>query len=331
MTAVTVLGTGIMGAGMAANLAKAGLDTTVWNRTLAKARPLADLGAGVAEDPSDAVSGADVVVTMLFDANAVADVMERALPAAKDSVIWVQSATVGIDGTERLAALARKYRVAFVDAPVLGTRQPAELVFPYAFRHTFAQRHPDAGTPVDTLKELLGHDTVRATLGYYRYSDRQAQARRPGPARAAAQIGRDLIKFSFAALERIRGRRKISARQHGAPCCHSRDLLQFSSRMITQGDYIIGVACLGLTLRATCGAVVFAPRGMRRPASSAFRTRAGRLPSSCQCQRRSAPESTSWPCSTPGGRTAAASSPSATWTRSPTASVMSSAASRSSP
>jgi len=45
---------------------------------------------------------------------------------------------------------------------------PRELVFPYAFRHTFAQRHADAGTPVDTLKELLGHDTVRTTLGYYR-------------------------------------------------------------------------------------------------------------------------------------------------------------------
>ena len=45
---------------------------------------------------------------------------------------------------------------------------PRQLVFPYAFRHTFAQRHADAGTPVDTLKELLGHDTVRTTLGYYR-------------------------------------------------------------------------------------------------------------------------------------------------------------------
>jgi integrase len=47
---------------------------------------------------------------------------------------------------------------------------PCERVFPYAFRHTFAQRHADAGTPVDTLKELLGHDTVRTTLGYYRVS-----------------------------------------------------------------------------------------------------------------------------------------------------------------
>ena len=47
---------------------------------------------------------------------------------------------------------------------------PRERVFPYAFRHTFAQRHADAGTPVDTLKELLGHNTIRTTLGYYRVS-----------------------------------------------------------------------------------------------------------------------------------------------------------------
>jgi 3-hydroxyisobutyrate dehydrogenase len=126
MTAVTVLGTGIMGAGMAANLAKAGLDTTVWNRTPDKARPLAEAGATVAEDPADAVSGADVIVTMLFDADSVAEVMERALPAAKPGVTWAQTATVGLEGTDRLAALAGEHGVAFVDAPVLGTRQPAE-------------------------------------------------------------------------------------------------------------------------------------------------------------------------------------------------------------
>ncbi|WP_433507909.1 NAD(P)-dependent oxidoreductase [Pseudonocardia halophobica] len=126
MTAVTVLGTGIMGAGMATNLAKAGLDTTVWNRTRDKARPLADVGARVAEDPAGAVSGADVIVTMLFDADSVAEVMERALPAAEPGVTWVQTATVGLEGTDRLAALAGEHGVAFVDAPVLGTRQPAE-------------------------------------------------------------------------------------------------------------------------------------------------------------------------------------------------------------
>jgi len=53
---------------------------------------------------------------------------------------------------------------------------PRELVIPYAFRHSFAQRHADAGTPVDTLKELLGHDTVRTTLGYYRVTARRKRA-----------------------------------------------------------------------------------------------------------------------------------------------------------
>ena len=53
---------------------------------------------------------------------------------------------------------------------------PKDRVFPYAFRHSFAQRHADAGTPVDTLKELLGHDTVRTTLGYYRVTARRKRA-----------------------------------------------------------------------------------------------------------------------------------------------------------
>lgn len=57
---------------------------------------------------------------------------------------------------------------------------PRDDITPYSFRHTFAQRHADAGTPVDTLKELLGHDTVRTTLGYYRVTatrKREAQNR----------------------------------------------------------------------------------------------------------------------------------------------------------
>jgi len=156
MTAVTVLGTGIMGAGMAANLAKAGLDTTVWNRTSARSRPLADMGARVAEDPSAAVAGADMIVTMLFDADAVADVMEQALPAAKDGVIWIQSSTVGIEGAERLAALARRHGAAFVDAPVLGTRQPAEagqLV-------VLASGGTDLRPPVTPVFDAIGSRTV---------------------------------------------------------------------------------------------------------------------------------------------------------------------------
>ncbi|HKN99366.1 MAG TPA: NAD(P)-dependent oxidoreductase [Pseudonocardiaceae bacterium] len=125
MTNVTVLGTGIMGAGMACSLARAGHRVTAWNRSEERARPLRDAGVTVAPDPDSAVGGADVVVTMLFDVTAVTEVMSRALPSMRDAV-WVQTSTVGLDGTEQLAALAEKHGVPFVDAPVLGTRQPAE-------------------------------------------------------------------------------------------------------------------------------------------------------------------------------------------------------------
>jgi 3-hydroxyisobutyrate dehydrogenase len=124
--AVTVLGTGIMGAGMARSLIRAELDVTVWNRSADKARPLEKDGARVAEDLTSAVSGADAVLTMLFDADAVAAVMELALPSFDRSALWVQTSTVGLDGTARLAELADRHGVGFIDAPVLGTRKPAE-------------------------------------------------------------------------------------------------------------------------------------------------------------------------------------------------------------
>ena len=124
--AVTVLGTGIMGAGMARSLARAGLTVTVWNRDAGKARRLADVGATVAEDPASAVAGADVILTMLFDVESVEKVMGQALPAAEEGAVWVQSSTVGLDGALRLAELADRAGIDYVDAPVLGTRQPAE-------------------------------------------------------------------------------------------------------------------------------------------------------------------------------------------------------------
>ncbi len=128
-TTVAVIGTGIMGAPMAANLASSGLDVRVWNRSREKAEPLADRGADIADSPADAAAGADVVLTMLADGGAVESVMsgERgALAAMGDDAVWLQMSTVGIDATERLLSLAAQRGVAFVDAPVLGTRKPAE-------------------------------------------------------------------------------------------------------------------------------------------------------------------------------------------------------------
>ena len=122
---VALLGTGTMGAGMARNIAAAGLDLRVWNRSRDKAEPLADV-ATVADTVAEAVEGADVVVTMLYDDDSVADVAEQARGHLGPDTVWVQTSTVGVAGSDRLVALAADLGVTYVDAPVLGTRKPAE-------------------------------------------------------------------------------------------------------------------------------------------------------------------------------------------------------------
>jgi 3-hydroxyisobutyrate dehydrogenase len=126
---IAVLGTGIMGAAMARNLLAAGMEVRVWNRTREKAEPLADEGARVADTPTDAAEGAGFVLTMLADADTVAQAAggeDGALPALPDDGVWLQMSTVGIEGHERLADLAEERGVYYVDAPVLGTKEPAE-------------------------------------------------------------------------------------------------------------------------------------------------------------------------------------------------------------
>lgn len=126
MTTVAVLGTGIMGRPMAANLLAAGLAVRAWNRTREKAEPLADQGARICGTPEEAVQGADFVLTMLADGPAVHEVVAGALDAVPAGAVWLQTSTVGAEWTGKLAALADKAGLAFVDAPVLGTKQPAE-------------------------------------------------------------------------------------------------------------------------------------------------------------------------------------------------------------
>jgi 3-hydroxyisobutyrate dehydrogenase len=126
---VAVLGTGIMGGAMARRLLAAGLDVRAWNRTAEKATPLAEAGATVAGSPAEAVAGAQAVLTMLADGNATEAVMldpDGGASAAASGTLWVQSGTVGVAATERLAAAAADHQLVFVDAPVLGTREPAE-------------------------------------------------------------------------------------------------------------------------------------------------------------------------------------------------------------
>jgi 3-hydroxyisobutyrate dehydrogenase len=126
-TKVAVLGTGIMGAAMARNLLAAGMEVSAWNRSREKAEPLEEDGAEIADNPADAARDADFLLTMLADADVVEEaVAGDALPALAEDGVWLQMSTVGEDGAKRLAETANEHGVDFVDAPVLGTRQPAE-------------------------------------------------------------------------------------------------------------------------------------------------------------------------------------------------------------
>jgi 3-hydroxyisobutyrate dehydrogenase len=119
---VAVLGMGVMGRAMASVLAGAGVTTTVWNRH----RRDAD-GVRVAGTVAEAVGDADVVITMLTDADAVLAVAGEMLPAMPSGAVWAQMSTIGVDGFDRAAALVTSQRpdVVLVDAPVSGSRGPA--------------------------------------------------------------------------------------------------------------------------------------------------------------------------------------------------------------
>lgn len=123
---VALLGLGTMGAGMAKCVLASGLELRVWNRTRDKTDPLAELGATVADSPAEAARGADLVVTMLFDHESVAAVIRDAAEGLTEDTIWVQTSTVGARGADAFARLADELGVTYVDAPVVGTKKPAE-------------------------------------------------------------------------------------------------------------------------------------------------------------------------------------------------------------
>ncbi len=123
---VALLGTGTMGAGMARNIAAARIPLTVWNRTRSRAEPLAEAGIEVADSPADAVRDADLVVTMLFDVESVESALDEARDGLKQGAVLVQQSTVGVAGADALAARAAELGLVYVDAPVLGTKKPAE-------------------------------------------------------------------------------------------------------------------------------------------------------------------------------------------------------------
>ena len=152
---VTVMGTGIMGAAMARNLARAGHDVTVWNRSRDKAEPLAADGIRIADTPAEAVQGAGTVITILYDGPAALEVMQQAAPALAPGTRWIQSTTAGIDGVADLAAFAADHDLVFFDAPVLGTREPAE-----AGKLTVLASGPDDDPAANAVFDAIGVKTV---------------------------------------------------------------------------------------------------------------------------------------------------------------------------
>lgn len=126
LPSIALLGTGTMGAGMARSMLRARLPLTVWNRSVERAQPLAADGATVATTAVEAVRDADIVVTMLFDTAAVEQVMAPLMGDLKPGAVWVQSSTVGVAGIQHLHDLTAPHGTPFIDAPVVGTKQPAE-------------------------------------------------------------------------------------------------------------------------------------------------------------------------------------------------------------
>jgi 3-hydroxyisobutyrate dehydrogenase len=157
---VAVLGTGLLGAPVARNLRRHDFAVRVWNRTAEKAATLAEHGCEPAASPADAVRGAAFVISVLADASATERVLldDGVVDAMDSDAVLIQLGTIGIEPTERLASIADERGLAFLDAPVSGSQQPAEegsLVI-------LAGGRQDALDRAAPVLEAMGRQTVHA-------------------------------------------------------------------------------------------------------------------------------------------------------------------------
>jgi 3-hydroxyisobutyrate dehydrogenase len=128
MRNVTLLGSGTMGSGMAANWLAKGFKLTIWNRTRARAEALGAQGAAIAATPREAAAGADFIFAMVADDAASREIWtgdNGALAGAKHGAIIVESSTLTPDWVRELAGKAASHGCGFLDAPVGGSRQAA--------------------------------------------------------------------------------------------------------------------------------------------------------------------------------------------------------------
>lgn len=125
---VTLLGTGLMGYPMSRNIAAAGFDLTVWNRSADKAAPLAKDGITVAATADQAVAGSDVVISMVSDGSILASLLAdpKVQAALKAGAIWVDMSSTKPQEARAAVGQLAKSDVAFLDAPVSGGSKGAE-------------------------------------------------------------------------------------------------------------------------------------------------------------------------------------------------------------
>ena len=123
---VGLLGVGLMGFAMADRLLDRGIAVIAWDRDAEHLRALEGRGGQSAVRPSDVVSGAGVVITMLPTAAVILDVVAPLLETWPQDTIWLQMSSVGAAEADQLTRVAEKHAVRLVDAPVSGSTHPAE-------------------------------------------------------------------------------------------------------------------------------------------------------------------------------------------------------------
>jgi 2-hydroxy-3-oxopropionate reductase len=123
---IALLGTGLMGYPMSRNIAVAGFDLTVWNRSRNKAEGLTEQGVTIADTVALAVSDADVIISMLSDGPAVIGLVEAAKGTLKPGAIWIDMSSTKPEEAKGNATTLAEFQVAFLDAPVSGGSKGAE-------------------------------------------------------------------------------------------------------------------------------------------------------------------------------------------------------------
>jgi 3-hydroxyisobutyrate dehydrogenase-like beta-hydroxyacid dehydrogenase len=124
---IGVIGLGLMGRPMAANLVKAGHSVTVWNRTASRANELVAAGATVAKNPHDVAAAADLLITMVSDPPALEEVLwghegknDGALDGLRPGSTYIDCSTISPALARKIAGVCAERKIKFLDAPVTG-------------------------------------------------------------------------------------------------------------------------------------------------------------------------------------------------------------------